>query len=1193
MQRSTNRLLLGLLTTLLGAWGFGLPAQANPGPEITEASTEATEPVDSPNLAELNAEPSVTSTPASELGSLDSLTWDGRMQIPPVTGAADDAEDPAAVVDDAAVIDAANVVEPANRSTRSEVGQPDIGQDAAQRIPTITEAGTEPGPAWAELDQADLDLPDFETFELTDDAEPRYTLTLEPEEEVGIPANGRAAITLVGQVTNPDGDLITEDVVVSLTTTAGEFIGDDHDPDSPGFQVLATGGEFSVQLRSSIEAQQVTVQAFVDGKAARGLDEITTRDRYPTLEASTQINFFTDLRPSLVSGVIDIRLGRAGTNFWGSFRDWLNPDVLNRGTELSFDTALFGTGSIGEWEYRGAYNNTRALNERCDGNGLYRDVQFCDQIYPVYGDSSTTDFLTPSIDSLYLRFQRDSIVPNAQPDYFMWGDYSTREFAAESQQFSATNRQLHGFKGNYTFENGIQITAMFADNVRPFQRDTIVPDGTSGFYFLSRRLVLRGSEDVYLETEELNRPGTVVERQPLSRGSDYEIDYDRGTLLFRQPVTAIDANPLGPALVRRIVVTYQVEDFTAGGNLYAGRLQYRAPGLPGSLLGATLLYEDQGMRDFSLYGFDLMVPLGESGQVVGEIARSSLNTDVFNRSGMAYRLEASGTLLEGVAGRAYLSSTERGFDNTATTSFRPGQTRWGAQVQARVGDQTQFRARFDQETNEGPAPEVITDLTGLLRPGIDPVLGAPVDNTLTTVQAGVTQQIGTATLGVDFVNRNRRDRTTDLSTRSNQLVSRFNLPISGNLDFVAQSELNLGAEQDILYPTRNLVGLEWAVQPGVTMRLAQQFLSGGAIGPRSITSLDTIANYELGDNTTLTNRYSLAGGFNGMTGQGAIGLNHRLTLTPGLRANFSFERIYSDGFGTTGAGDQFAQPFAVGAGASALAPQDSTAYSVGLEYTGDPDFQASARAEHRTSNDGNNLVLSAAAAGRITPSLTGLMRFQHANFANQTITGILGDSTNLKLGLAYRDPGSDVFNALLSYEFRNNPSSTPDSILLGVGSGSQDHTLGIEAIYAPDWRWEFYGRYGLRASNATLADDFRFGNTIHLGQLRATYRFAYRWDITGEARWIGQPVVGYGETGYALEAGYYLNPDLRLGAGYSFGRAQDGSFIGGGESRSAGGLYLGLTVKVNQLFNAFGAEPLPETVPSQDEIETAQERSSQ
>ncbi|MEP0946047.1 TonB-dependent receptor [Leptolyngbya subtilissima DQ-A4] len=1162
MPLSSRSLGLGLLTTLAGSFGMLLPGHAAPEDlgtaadlEISGGSGAAVQSVVESTAVEPNAiETLELPLPESPLTNSEAVV---------ATTAAQPWADSTAAIAAATVLPSGDFPTPETNALPGEGGVPLANRSENSELFEFQFGG----------DQLPLNPPPTQPLRpvVPQPEVAAYSITLQPERDIQIPANGRSALTLVGAVTAAEGEPLDDNLVVTLTSSAGEFIGADYDSDRSGFQVLARQGLFEARLRSTLDAQSVTVQAMVDSRTLRELDP-TLRQDYPALEATTQVSFVTDLRPTIISGVVDFRIGRGGTNLLGSFRDFLSTDSLNQDVEVSFTTGLFATGALGDWSFTGAYNNTRGLNDRCDGNSLYRDVQACDQTYPVYGDSSTTDFLTESIDSLYLRFQRDSLAPDADPDYFMWGDYGTQEFAGESQQFTATVRELHGFKGNYTFGNGLQLTAMYGDNVRPFQRDTIAPDGTSGYYFLSRRLVLRGSENVFIEAEEFNRPGTVLERTPLYRGVDYDIDYDRGTLLFRQPVRAVDLNPLGTTLVRRIVVTYQVDDASVRGSLYAGRLQYRPQGDSGGVVGATLLTENQGAQDFTLYGFDFQWPLGDLGQVTGEYARSSFNTGATNNQGNAYRVELSATPFEGITGQAYYRSTDSGFNNTATSSFSPGQTRWGAQVRAQVGAQTQLRALVDQERNVGNAVAVQTTAIGLFQPGFNPVRGGVVDNTLTEIRAGVVQQIGSATLGVDFVNRSREDRLTNFSTDANQLVSRLNLPLTATLSALAQSEINLSAG-DPLYPTRNTVGLEWAVQPGVSLRLAQQFLSG-VQGPSSITSLDTIVDYQLDDNTTLTNRYSLLGGYNGITGQGAVGLNHRLTLAPGLRATFGFERIFGDAFNLTGLGQQFAQPFAVGQGASGLGLQASTVYSVGLEYTDNPDWQASGRIEYRDSPGSSNLVLGAAAAGRITDALTGLARFEMGNFANQTITDQLGDSSTLRLGLAYRNPVSDQFNGLLSYEFRNNPSSTPNSILQGVSSEAQDHTLSLEGIYAPNYRWEFYGKYGLRYSTANLAQDIGFSNSIHLAQARATYRFAYRWDVGAEVRWLGQPVVGYNETGFALEAGYYLTPDVRLGLGYSFGGASDGSFVGGGGYRSASGPYFGITAKVNQLFNRFGVQPV-------------------
>ena len=114
-------------------------------------------------------------------------------------------------------------------------------------------------------------------------------------------------------------------------------------------------------------------------------------------------------------------------------------------------------------------------------------------------------------------------------------NFSTEEFSTASQLFTATNRQLHGFKANYNFGN-LALTGLYANNVEGFQRDTIAPDGTSGFYLPLKEISSLAVERVYLELEELERPGTVLERIASTRGADYQIDYDRGTLLFNDSV---------------------------------------------------------------------------------------------------------------------------------------------------------------------------------------------------------------------------------------------------------------------------------------------------------------------------------------------------------------------------------------------------------------------------------------------------------------------------------------------------------------------------------------------------------------------------------------------------------------------------------------------------------------------------------
>lgn len=1033
-------------------------------------------------------------------------------------------------------------------------------------------------------------LPPLIQDELGDD----LTLDIFPVGDAFLPADGRSTMTLRGAILDDSDQPVREDVVVTLTVSAGQFIGADYDIDRSGFQVLARQGEFEVELRSALDAQQVIVRASVSAREALGLvgDEETAQQPAAELDGYTQLNFTTPYRPSLVAGVVDFRFGPGATNFWGRYADFLDPDDIGD-YEGDLNAAIFATGTIGDWLLTGAFNSDRALNERCNDNRLYRDQQNCEQAYPTYGDNSTTDFLTPSIDSFYVRFEQDSQIVGYEPNFFMWGDYNTSEFSRFSQEFSALNRQLHGFKGNYTFGNGLQLTALYANDLRALQRDTIVPDGTSGYYFLSRRLVLAGSEDIFFEIEELNRPGTVIERVRLSRGVDYTIDYDRGSVLFNSPVSTVDANPFGPALVRRIVATYQVDSDEAEGDLFGGRLQYNfdtsleSP----SWIGASAIFEDQGAQDFSLLGVDALISLGNNGQLVAEIARSELDNPTIDEDGVAVRVEASGQITPDLGGTAYFRNAESGFRNTATTSFRPGQTRWGGQLGYNLSRDTQLQFQFDREENSGTEDEIPSfqdSLDEVLNPGLTRNTGTVVNNSLTTVRAGLQQQFGSVTGNLDWVYRDRNDRETGADVESNLISAGLTWPLAEKVSLRAQTDIAIG-DEDEAYPGQTVVGVDWDILPEVTLRFAQRFFHDDDITPDALTTVDALVNYDLTDNTQLTGRYSVLGANNGMSGQGALGLNHRINLSPGLHMDLGYQRIFGDSLSSITGGTRVAQPYAVGQSAASLGLVSGSTYTLGVEYTDNSDFQASARFEHRDSDGQDNTVITAAAAGKLSPALTTLLRFEHANFSNltnDTVGSRLNSSTSARLGLAYRNPYSDKFNGLLSYEYAINPSSTPNSLLVGAGSDSiQEHTLAMEAIYAPSWRWEFYGKYALRATNADLDSlGVSSTNAIHLGQLRATHRFAYRWDVTGEIRYITQPETNYDEVGFALEAGYYLTPELRLGLGYSFGSVNDRS-LGGSGYRSDDGPYIGITFKVNELWDQFGLQQVAPQQQSESFVE--------
>ncbi|HEY9907870.1 MAG TPA: hypothetical protein V6D18_09750, partial [Thermosynechococcaceae cyanobacterium] len=81
-----------------------------------------------------------------------------------------------------------------------------------------------------------------------------------PSSNPQVPADGRSTVTLEGQILDDTGQLIAQDAIVTLTTSAGKFVGADQDSDRPGFQALAQSGRFTAQVQSALAAQKVRIR---------------------------------------------------------------------------------------------------------------------------------------------------------------------------------------------------------------------------------------------------------------------------------------------------------------------------------------------------------------------------------------------------------------------------------------------------------------------------------------------------------------------------------------------------------------------------------------------------------------------------------------------------------------------------------------------------------------------------------------------------------------------------------------------------------------------------------------------------------------------------------------------------------------------------------------------------------------------
>ncbi len=167
------------------------------------------------------------------------------------------------------------------------------------------------------------------------------------------------------------------------------------------------------------------------------------------------------------------------------------------------------------------------------------------------------------------------------------------------------------------------------------EKEEIIPDGTSGSYFLGKIPVVPGSETVTLEVRNRNDQNQVIEIIPRERNVDYTIDYDIGEIIFAEPVDSetFRGDPVF------IIVTYRSEEeSSAFGTALTGARATVKP-TEWAQIGATYVSEfdrDASLSDgfdarLEVYGIDGTFTFGDSLKLSTEYALShDLQNPVLN-----------------------------------------------------------------------------------------------------------------------------------------------------------------------------------------------------------------------------------------------------------------------------------------------------------------------------------------------------------------------------------------------------------------------------------------------------------------------------------------------------------------------------------------------------------------------------------
>jgi uncharacterized repeat protein (TIGR01451 family) len=312
------------------------------------------------------------------------------------------------------------------------------------------------------------------------------------------------------------------------------------------------------------------------------------------------------------------------------------------GFEENGRVAFFAKGRIkGDFLLTMAYDSAREKQESRDS---IRGTIEPDKYYLLYGDATEQRFEAASQGKLYLKIERRQFVA-------LFGDFDTGFTITELTQY---NRSLSGVRSDYAGER-VSASGFVARTDTGLVQDELQGDGTAGLYHLSRAPIVIGSDKLHIEVRDRFEITRVVENRELSRFIDYDLDYERGTVFFKEPVQSRDKD-LNPVF---IVVDYEVrtggEDQTAAGVRVATKLAGEK-----LELGASAVYEGAQAGDTQIIGTDLKWRVSDGTRVRAEVAQSQSDDPLRPDSSTAWLVEGT-HVSEHLEARAWARETETGF----------------------------------------------------------------------------------------------------------------------------------------------------------------------------------------------------------------------------------------------------------------------------------------------------------------------------------------------------------------------------------------------------------------------------------------------------------------------------------------------------------------------------------------------------
>jgi uncharacterized repeat protein (TIGR01451 family) len=457
------------------------------------------------------------------------------------------------------------------------------------------------------------------------------------------------------------------------------------------------------------------------------------------------------------------------------------------GVRADGQVSLYAKGRVlGKWLMTLAYDSGKPT-DRLRDQSLLSTID-PGQYYTLYGDDTRQGYDAASARKLYLKLERDQF-------YALFGDFQT---GLDRNELSRYQRALNGMKVEYHGDL-VEFNGFAAKTAQGYARDEIQGDGTSGLYHLRRGPIVLNSERIRIETRDRYHSEQIIASRELVRHIDYDIDYDAGTLFFREPVASrdFDFNP------NWIVAEYETagtgeEYLNAGGRVgvhaLGGRLE----------AGATYVRDQDSQSSSRLAGVDAKFRVSATDEVRAEAAATRGEGDAGSGAsrGNAWLVEWEhrGEQLNFLA---YARRQGPGFGLGQQNGYESGMFKTGVQGQYRLGANFSLQGEVYRQEDVG---------SGAVRDAANAEIGYRIAN-------------WNLRAGLQWAHDRGADGTEAESRQVTLGASRSFM--DGRLDLGVQGAFSLGGKNESVdFPTRLQFTASYKVNDAFRILASQEFTDG-------------------------------------------------------------------------------------------------------------------------------------------------------------------------------------------------------------------------------------------------------------------------------------------------------------------------------------------------------------------------------